>query len=293
MDIDGISVFVKVVESGSFSGAAKLLGMPKTTVSAKVANLEKRLGVSLIQRTTRRLYVTEAGQNYFRHCAAAIKEIELGESSLIASRDRPSGTIRITAPIDIGHSLLPRIVSEYIRRYPEVKVELKVTNRVVDLIGEGVDLAIRVGALKDSTLVARKYFEVNFGFCATPEFVAKFGVPNVPSELADFQVFMHPLMRLKPIELSDGKSTETIVTQARISADEIETIKELTLLNLGIGWLPAFLVEKEIAAKTLIRVLPRWKVSTQGNYYFVYPGHRYSSPSVKAFIELAMGTIPK
>lgn len=293
MDIDAISVFVKVVESGSFSGAARLLRMPKTTVSAKVAGLEKRLGVTLIQRTTRRLHITEAGQTYFRHCAAAIKEIELGESSLLASRDHPNGLIRITAPIDIGHSLLPRFVSEYIRIYPDVQVELIVTNRVVDLVGEGIDLAIRVGDLKDSTLVAKKFFEVNFEFCATPDYIAKFGIPKDPTDISNYQVLMHPVMRSKPIELTDGKSTQTIYTHARVGADEIETIKELTLLHMGIGWLPAFLVDEEIKAKTLIRVLPRWKMPTQGNYSFVYPGQRYSSPNVKAFIELAMEKIRK
>jgi DNA-binding transcriptional LysR family regulator len=293
MDIDAISVFVKVVESGSFSGAARLLRMPKTTVSAKVAGLEKRLGVTLIQRTTRRLHITEAGQTYFRHCAAAIKEIELGESSLLANRDHPSGLIRITAPIDIGHSLLPRIVNEFLKLYPDVQVELVVTNRVVDLVGEGIDLAIRVGELKDSTLVAKKFFEVNFEFCATPDYIAKFGSPKDPSDITNHQVLMHPILRSKPIELTDGKSTQTIYTHSRVWADEIETIKELTLLNLGIGWLPAFMVDGEIKAKTLLPVLTRWKMPAQGNYSFVYPGQKYSSPSVKAFIELAMAKIRK
>ncbi|PWF47827.1 LysR family transcriptional regulator [Massilia glaciei] len=104
MDLDAIAVYVKVVEAGSFSGAARLLGMPKTTVSAKVAALEKRLGVILIQRTTRKLYVTEAGEQYFRHCANAVREIELGESALLSARDSPSGLLRVTAPVDLGHT---------------------------------------------------------------------------------------------------------------------------------------------------------------------------------------------
>ncbi|RYZ58648.1 MAG: LysR family transcriptional regulator [Proteobacteria bacterium] len=293
MDIDAISVFVKVVESGSFSGAARLLRMPKTTVSARVAGLEKRLGVTLIQRTTRRLHITEAGQTYFRHCAAAIKEIELGEASLLAGRDHPNGLLRITAPIDFGHSLLPRLVSEFLRIYPDVQVELIVTNRVVDLVGEGIDLAIRVGELKDSTLLAKKFFEVNFAFCATPEYIAKFGSPKDPNDIANYQVLMHTAMRSKAIELTDGKNFQTIFTHARVDADEIQTIKALTLQNLGIGWLPAFLVAEEMKAKTLIRILPRWWIPIQGNYYFVYPGQKYSSPNVKAFVELAMEQVQK
>src|SRR5258706_8237046 len=104
MDLDAIAVFVKVVEAGSFSGAARLLKMPKTTVSAKVAALEKRLGVNLIQRTTRKLYVTEAGQQYFHHCANAVREIELGESALVSTKNKPTGLLKVTAPVDLGHT---------------------------------------------------------------------------------------------------------------------------------------------------------------------------------------------
>src|SRR5262245_4199653 len=130
--VDPIAVFVKVIEAGSFSAAARRLGIPKTTVSAKVAGLEKRLGVRLIQRTTRKLRMTEEGERYFRHCAIATREIELGEAALQAARDKPSGVLRISAPVDFGRAVLPRIVRAYTARYPDVSIELIVTNRVVD-----------------------------------------------------------------------------------------------------------------------------------------------------------------
>ena len=149
---DAIPVFVKVVEAGSFSAAARLLNMPKTTVSAKIAALEKRLELKLIQRTTRKLHVTEAGMKYFRHCSNAIHEIELGEAALQSTQGEPTGVLRVTAPVDVGHLVLPRITRAYLARYPETSVELLVSNRFVDLIGEGVDLAIRAGTLKDSSL---------------------------------------------------------------------------------------------------------------------------------------------
>src|SRR5262245_23656923 len=136
--VDAIAVFVKVMETGSFSAAARRLGMPKTTVSAKVAGLEKRLGVRLIQRTTRKLRATEAGETDFRHCAAAMREVELGEAALQSAKERPSGILKVTAPVDFGHSVLPRIASAYAMTYPEVSLELILTNRMVDLVGEGV-----------------------------------------------------------------------------------------------------------------------------------------------------------
>jgi DNA-binding transcriptional LysR family regulator len=157
MELDAIKVFVKVVESGSFSAAAKLLSMPKTTVSSKIATLEKRLGITLIQRTTRKIHITDPGMTYFKHCADAIKEIELAEAEILAEQKEPYGLLKMTAPADLGHTLLPIITSAYLRKYPKTQVELIVTNRVVDLVGEGVDIGIRAGSLKDSTLVTRSF----------------------------------------------------------------------------------------------------------------------------------------
>src|SRR5215813_1727564 len=135
--MDAIAVFVKVAEAGSFSVAARRLGMPKTTVSAKVAGLERRLGIALIQRTTRKLRMTEAGEKYFRHCAIATREIELGEAELQSAKEKPYGLLKVTAPVDFGRSVLPRIIRAYARKYPDVSVELVITNRIVDLVEEG------------------------------------------------------------------------------------------------------------------------------------------------------------
>ncbi len=132
MALDAIAAFVKVVEAGSFSAAARRLGMPKTTVSAKVAALEKRLGVRLIQRTTRKLRMTEAGERYFHHCAIATREVELGEAALQSAKGKPHGVLKVTAPVDLGRALLPRIVRVYTAKYPDVSVELIITNRIVD-----------------------------------------------------------------------------------------------------------------------------------------------------------------
>lgn len=287
MDLDAIAVFVKVVEVGSFTGAAKLLQMPKTTVSAKISSLEKRLGVTLIQRTTRSLRVTEAGQNYFRHCAQAIKEIEQGESALLAERDQPKGLLRVTAPIDLGRTVLPRIVGLYLQRYPETTVELIVTNRLVDLVTEGIDLAIRAGDLKDSTLVAKKFFDIHSGFWAAPSYLKKGGKLDHPRDFAQHQVLGRSNLRTQAQELTDGKSTFTVTPNARVTADDFETIKSLVLLGEGIAWLPRFLVAPELKAKKLVQVLPKWHLSREGVFSFVYPGQRYSSPKVRAFIEMA------
>src|SRR5262245_13474196 len=191
--MDAIAVFVKVVEAGSFSAAARRLGLPKTTVSAKVAALEKRLGVRLIQRTTRKLHITEAGETYFRHCAIAIREVELGEAALQSAKEKPGGILKVTISVDLGHALLPRIAQAYAAQYPDVSLELILTNRVVDLVEEGVDLAIRWGgALKDSSLIARRFIETRSALWASPKYMKRFGKLSHPRDLTNAAFMTHP-----------------------------------------------------------------------------------------------------
>src|SRR6201989_2253423 len=177
---DAIPVFVKVVEAGSFSTAARLLCMPKTTVSAKIAALEQRLELKLIQRTTRKLHVTEAGMKYFHHCSTAVHEIELAAGALLSTHSEPTGLLRVTAPVDFGHVLLPLIARAYLAKYPGTSVELLVSNRFVDLVGEGVDLAIRACTLKDSSLVARRFLDVEARLWASPAYLRSFGTVSHP-----------------------------------------------------------------------------------------------------------------
>src|SRR5262245_55888684 len=182
--MDAIAVFVKVVEAGSFSQAAARMGMPKTTVSAKVAGLEERLGVRLIERTTRTLHLTEAGEMYFRHCAIAIREVELGEEALQAAKGKPSGLLRVTAPVDLGQGLLPVVAGAYTAKYPDVSMDLIVTNRIVDLVEEGIDLALRwAGALKDSSLIARRYFETTSHLWASQKYLQRVSKHMHPRDL--------------------------------------------------------------------------------------------------------------
>ena len=287
MDLDAIAVFVRVVENGSFSAAAKRLGMPKATVSAKVARLEKQLGVSLIQRTTRKLRVTEAGEQYFRHCADAIREVELAEAALQSTSGKPAGLLKVTAPVDLGHAVLPRIVHAYATKYPDVSVELIVTNRIVDLVGEGIDLAIRPSqALKDSSLVAQRYFEMGSNLWASPLYLRQLGAPEHPRDLRDAK-FVGFLPRNSAV-LTNGKSDVEIPTTGRIRADDFETIKALLLAGEGIAWLPDFLAEEAAAAGTLVPVLSQWWPKERGAFYFVYVGRKYGLPKVQAFIQTAL-----
>jgi DNA-binding transcriptional LysR family regulator len=291
-DLDAIAVFVKVIESGSFSAAARRLGSPKATVSAKVARLEKRLGLTLIQRTTRKLRVTEAGEQYFRQCAEAIRTVEQAEAALQSTSGKPSGLLKVTAPVDLGHTLLPRIVHTYAARYPDVAVELLVTNRIVDLVGEGIDLAIRPSqALKDSSLIARRFFGMSANLWASPHYLQRLGTLAHPRDLK--RATCLGFLARPSLLLTNGKSDVEVSLTGRIRADDFETIKSLLLLGEGIAWLPDFLAEEAAQAGTLVPVLPQWRPKERGAFYFTYAGRKYGLPKVEAFIQTALEVAPE
>jgi DNA-binding transcriptional LysR family regulator len=288
--MDANAVFVKVVEAGSFSAAAKRLGMPKTTVSAKVAGLEKRLGIALIQRTTRKLRMTEAGETYFHHCAIAIREIEMGEAALQSAKGKPYGVLKVTVPIGVGHGLLPRIAHAYAVKYPDVSLELIVTNRVVDLVGEGVDLAIRSGTvLKDSSLIARRFLEVRSNLWASPKYLRRFGKPAHPRDLKSAAFVAHP--GYTSVMLTNGKSDFELPLNGHVHADDFEAIKGLITLGAGIAWLPDYMAENGADAGALVRVLPQWEPKQRATFYFVYAGQRHALPKVEGFIQTALALV--
>ncbi|HVL55314.1 MAG TPA: LysR family transcriptional regulator [Burkholderiaceae bacterium] len=290
MDLDSIAVFVKVVQAGSFSQAARLLGMPNTTVSAKVARLEKGLGVTLIRRTTRKLHVTPAGQAFFERCLRGLSEIATAQAELSAASAEPRGALRLTAPGDVAYSLLPGIASRYLRTYPQVRLEIIVANRLVDLVGEGVDLAIRGGELRDSTLIARRFITLEFGLWASRGYVARRGTPRSPAELASHDVIAFVRRSGQPIRMSDGRQHFELPTGGRLIVDDLETLRALVLKDNGIGVLPHFLTRQRAADRALVRVLPDWSWAA-GALSFVYPNQPFVPTNVRAFIDVALASI--
>lgn len=286
MEFDAIAVFVKVVEAGSFAEAARQMKLPKTTVSAKVAALERRLGTSLIQRTTRSLHVTDAGQEFFQHCASAVRQLELGESAVASRQSRPSGLLRVTAPVALGRKFLPEITHAYLEKYPDVGVEMLLTNRVLDLVQEGIDLAIRPGRLRNSSLVARRFVDLDVSLWAAPSYLAHAGRPRRPQDLARHRLVGHTVF--KSATLSDGRASVEVTVDGRVRSDDFDTLKAMLVLGGGIGWLPDFLAMDAAAAGTLVPALPGWKPKAASRVYFVYPRRRYLPPKVQAYIETAL-----
>jgi DNA-binding transcriptional LysR family regulator len=283
MDLDGIAVFVKVAQAGSFSAAARMLGIPNTTVSAKVARLEKRLGVTLIQRTTRKLHITPAGRAYFERCLRGLEEIETAEAEMTLSAPEPRGLLRMTAPGDVAHGLIPELVGRYLRRYPRTSVELIVANRVIDLVGEGIHLGIRAAELRDSTLVARKFMSFTGGLWASKAYLEKHGMPKSPAELEQHECIVFPRLSARTLHLTDGRSRANLPLKPRLAVDDLETIRNFALQGRGIGMLTDYLA-REVS---LVRVLPKWSWMN-GALSFVYPGQRFVPANVRAFIDTAL-----
>jgi DNA-binding transcriptional LysR family regulator len=287
MDLDGIAIFVKVVQAGSFSGAARLLGVPNTTVSAKVARLEKRLGVTLIQRTTRKLHITPAGRAYFERCVRGLEEIESAEAEVSLAAAEPRGLLRVTAPADVAQAMLPPIVSRFLARYPRTRVEVRVANRVVDLVAEGVHLAIRAAALRDSSLVARRIVPFSAGLWASRAYLQRKGAPKAPAELEQHDFLVFPRFSA-PLQLTDGRHRIAAKPASRLAVDDPSTLRNFLLQGDGIGMLPDFVAR----GTGLVRVLPKWTWAS-GALSFVYPGQRFVPANVRAFIDTAITIVQR
>jgi len=286
MDLDGIEVFVKVTQAGSFSRAAKLLGMPNSTVSAKVSALEKRLGMTLLQRTTRRLRPTEAGEAYYRRAVHALEELQAAENELGARRVEPKGLLSLTAPVEIGHSLLPALVHTFLQKYPQMEVDSVVTNRVLDLVVDGIDLAIRAGPLKDSSLIAKRFDLGYFGLWASPDYLTKNAAPRHPKELAQHKCLRFSRFKKEGFRLTNGRENVHVSISGAAIADDFETLRSLAVLGAGIAFLPSFLCAEETKQDKLVRVLPQWR-GDRVSISLVYPAQRFVPAKVRAFVAVA------
>jgi DNA-binding transcriptional LysR family regulator len=284
VDLNQMLLFVRVVQAGSFSAAARAVGVPKSTLSRKVSELEERLGARLLQRTTRTLAVTDAGRIYFDHAARVVAEAYQAERAVTQMQAAPRGLLRVTAPMSF--SMLAPIVSEYVRTYPDVELELVCTDRRVDLVDDGFDLAIRAGPLSDSTLVARPLDALTRILVAAPSYCKEQGVPKTPPDLQRHACIVFgagPDPALWALQ-SKAERLEVRVTP-RLTVNDLEILRTGMLDGLGIAWVPAFICADDVRAGRLRHILPAWG-SEEIPLHAVYPTARHLSPKVSAFLDL-------
>ncbi len=285
MDLNLLTMLDAVGRTGSFSGAAADLGLPKSSVSRGIARLEEQLGAQLAFRTTRRVTLTAAGAALHARLGPLLGSMReaLGE---VSERDpEPHGELRVTAPVDLGKLFLADVVTRYVALHPRVTVELVLTGRVVDLVAEGFDVALRVATvLQDSTLVARKVAALKLGLFAAPDYLARKGVPRTAADLAsrDWVVFGGQPRRLR---LDGPRGPVEVEPRAVIRCNDLLFVRDALRTGAGLGLLPAFVAEPEVTAGTLVRVMPHHQ-RLAGHVWVVSPASRQPSPRVTAFRDL-------
>jgi DNA-binding transcriptional LysR family regulator len=283
VDLNEMLVFARVVQAGSFTAAAAELHMPKSTVSRKVTELETRLKSRLLQRTTRKLSLTDAGRTYYDYCARIAGEIDEAERAVSSLQQRPRGLLRVTAPANFG--FLAPIISDFLRRYPEVSIELLSTTRRVDLIEERYDLAIRAGTLADSTMISRSLGSVGWFLVATPAYLRKRGRPRAPQDLEQHDCLLFGAAGMAAgLQLERADRSEQVALSPRLVATEVEILHDAVTASVGITVLPAYLCVDDLRAKRLERVLRDWTLPPTP-MQFVYPSTRHVSPKVKFFVD--------
>ncbi|WP_257255146.1 MULTISPECIES: LysR family transcriptional regulator [unclassified Endozoicomonas] len=281
-DLNDLMVFATVVERGSFTQAAEVMNTPKSNISRKITRLESQLGVRLLERSTRTLHLTEIGQRYYTYCKRIKEEYEAAGSAVESMLEKPQGRLRVCTSLGVGQALLGDHLAHYCQCYPEVELDLSLTNRRVDLIEEGYDLAFRIGDLPDSGLVARKLCSIRLRLYAAPGF-AKQNI-KTPSDLLE-----HPLMLMSAKERSPdwhlfcADETATLRFEPTVRCDDFSMLMRMSIKGLGITELPEYMAKRELAKGTLINILPDWQFEPV-DLYALYPSHRGSTPKVRALL---------
>ena len=287
IDLNALRIFAAVAEAGGLTAAGERLGCAKAKVSLELGRLEAQLGVSLFSRTTRRVTMTDAGQTVYAECIPMIRDVEESLVRIAASHTPElTGTLRIAATVDHATQTLARAVAEFARLHPGLQIEIRTSDRVVDLVKEGIDLAIRFGWLRDSTLRALKLGEFEQHVVASAAYLKQAGRPRQPEDLSAHAWIALLLLRT-PLTwkfTSAGGQARTVRMNARLKADSSVTLRSLLHNGAGISVLDQVSAEESVRAGLLVRVLPEWSLP-RGGVYVVYPPGRNVPAKVRAFID--------
>jgi DNA-binding transcriptional LysR family regulator len=285
MDLNDINVFVRIAERGNLTKAAEALDLPVSAVSLRLARLEKQLGVRLIERTTRALRLTDAGEKYLRHVSSAFREIEAGQAVLGAMSKGVAGRIRMTAPPLMSATLLPNLIADFLVKHPQVDIDLDATGRFVDLIEDGIDLALRVAEPPDARLVAKRIGATAGRFYAAPELFSQRAAPTLPSQLANWPMLVIASnAAIVNWQLSSPSAKEQLSFRPRLAANDHQVILAAAQAGVGIANLPMFMGDSQVASGQLIAVLPDWSARNVP-LYMIYPSHKSVSLALRALID--------
>ena len=285
----GMEVFARVVREGSFSATARSLNQTPSAVSKQIGRLEDRLGARLFNRTTRRLSLTEVGAAFHERAERILTEIEEAEQAVSHLSMAPRGTLRVDVPSGFGRLYIAPVLRDYIDRFPEVRVDMTLNDRYVDITEESIDLVIRIGELSDSSLIARRLAANRRLVCAAPDYIARHGQPMQPADLAQHNclVYTYRAQRNDWSFLNqdqDPAKPQIVRVAGNLETNNAEALLAVALAGLGIALLPLWLVGPDLAAGRMIHVLPEYH-SPDSAIYAVYPPGRHLSPKVRSFVD--------
>lgn len=285
--LTGLEVFAKVAAVGSLSAAGRTMGMSQTMVTKHIAALEARLGVKLFHRTTRRLSITEAGRNYLETAERILADIEAADAVVAADRFEPRGLLRLNVPVAFGTRQIAPLLFEFARRHPLVTVELGLNDRLVDLADEGWDLAIRIGSLSNSSLIARRIAPSRTVVCAAPSYLAARGQPRTITELAEHNCLGYTLSSVTGVDqwIFGAKRDVTVHVVGNLRANNGEALRTAAIAGQGLAYLPTFIVADDMRAGTLVALDLDQPTVEFGGIYAVFLPDRHPAAKVRAFID--------
>lgn len=301
-DLNDLAYFVKVVDHQGFAPAARALGLQKSKLSRRIAQLEDRLGVRLIQRSTRKFAVTDVGQSYYQHCLAMMAQADAAQDVIDATRAEPSGLIRIACPPGLIAYRMGASIADFLAAHPKVRIQLKALNRAVDAIGDGFDVVIRSGAPREESagLVMRKLGEVSQGLVAAPALIDRLSPLAHPSDLAAAPAIGQAPQGSGEILASGGRdtiewtlahadgSTASIPADPRLLSDDLNALRRAALAGIGVVQMPNLMIADDLAAGRLVTLLPDWS-SPNVPVHAVFPTRRGLLPSIRALIDHLAG----
>lgn len=288
MKLEGMGIFARVAEARSFSGAARRLGISKSLVSKEVAKLEKALGARLLNRTTRQLSLTEFGAAFYEHCARVVQEAEEAELLVERLHANPRGVLKCTAPVAFATLHVARALPEFLAQYPEVKVDLTVSDRFFELAEEGYDLAIRIARELPANMVARPITPINRVICGTPQYFARRGVPGTPKELANHDCVVYTHANPDSVwHLSANGTDVAVPVRGALKVNDDEVAWQAVRAGLGLSLLPTFIVGDDLQAGRLQAVLTEY-LPSERTLYALYLPNRHLSAKVRVFIDFML-----
>ena len=282
-----LEIFVEVIKRGSFTKAAEALGSEKAYLSRVVSKLEAHLNTKLLQRSTRALSMTEAGRELFERAQGILSAIEETELRLQSKQSEPQGVLKLTSGVEFGLLVVNKWVNKFLHQHPLARVDFEQTNRVVDLVHDGFDLAIRVGELKDSSLSARRIGELRYGLFASPGYLKLVSTPRKVEDLERLDVIAFSVFSAQGLRVQKGNQTFETKRPPRLIANGSMSARDAVMADLGVAMLPLIYAAEFEAQNKLVRVLPDW-IRPPAPVHAVFPSNKYLTPKVRAFVDLAV-----